>query len=243
MKDFHDRIATDWHVSLERVLTDARRLAQRAVLVFDLDSTVFDNRPRQARIVREYGQARGLTGLTRCQAWHFVSGWELWPAFVALGLPEADARAEEQAFKPFWAERFFTSEYCREDIEIVGAPRFLAACVATGAQVAYCTGRQESMREGTVACLARCGLPVPGGRVSLLMKPHLRDDDDAYKRTAHAQLEQMGQVLAAFDNEPIHANDYARRFPQATIIHLATDHSNRELRLEPRLISVPHFAW
>ena len=61
------------------------------------------------------------------------------------------------------------------------------------------------------------------------MKPRLRDDDDAYKRNAHAQLKQHGPVLAAFDNEPMHINDYAREVsPRRSIVHLATDHSDRE---------------
>jgi hypothetical protein len=239
VKDFKDRIPLDWHTTLSRVLDTARAAKDDGVLVFDLDSTVFDNRPRQARIVREFGAAKGIGALERCQAHHLVSGWELWPAFVACGLPESDAKGLQKEFKKFWGARFFTSEYCADDIEVVGAPRYVHACVATGARVAYVTGRQESMREGTVTCLARCGLPVPGGTVSLVMKPLLEQDDDGFKRTVHSSL---GRVLAAFDNEPIHANDYARRFPEAIVVHLATDHSNREPNLDPRIVSIPHFA-
>lgn len=243
MNAFIDRIRTDWHATLVRVLALARLAKEQGVLVFDLDSTVFDNRPRQARIVREYGQAAGHPALLRCQAHHFESGWDLTGGVVRAGVGQADAKAMEQELKRFWGARFFTSEYCRDDIEVVGAPRFLAACVATGAQVAYVTGRYEQMRPGTLEALARCGLPPPGGRVSLLMKPALRDDDDDYKRRAHGTLAAMGRVVAAFDNEPVHANDYARRFPEALVVHLATDDSGREQALADRIVSIPHFAW
>ncbi len=239
MKDFKDRIPLDWHATLVRVLDRARAEKERGVIVFDLDSTLFDNRPRQARIVREFGRTKGLAPLETCQAHHFVSGWEVWPAFVACGLSEDEAKGLEKEFKKFWGARFFTSDYCVDDIEVVGAPRYVHACVATGARVAYVTGRQESMRDGTVRCLARCGLPLPEGRVVLTMKPTLEEDDDGFKRAVHASL---GRVVAAFDNEPIHANDYARRFPEAIVVHLATDHSNRELSLDPRIVSIPHFA-
>ncbi len=243
MGDFDARIAVDWHRSLEKILQQAASLGSKAVLAFDLDSTLFDNRPRQARIVREYGAARGIDGLTRCQPFHFTSGWDLRAAMRACGMNEGDITAKYDDIKSFWAHRFFTSEYAADDIEIVGAPRFVHAVVKTGARVVYLTGRHEEMRAGTVKALAKCGLPVPEGQVSLVMKPTLKESDDAFKRTAHQNLKTLGEIIAAFDNEPTHANDYAAEFPRATVIHLATDHSGRPVPLDARTISVPHFAW
>ncbi len=243
MNHFQHRIRVDWHSTLVQVLERARGSAGKGLVVFDLDSTVFDNRPRQARILREFGQQHCVAALHGCQPHHFVSGWDLVGAMVACGVPPTDAAALARDVKRFWGARFFTSRYCEDDIEVVGAPRYLAQCVATGAQVAYVTGRYEEMRPGTLKCLAKCALPLPGGPVSLIMKPALRDSDDDFKRETHGRLEQLGTVLAAFDNEPIHANDYARRFPKATVVHLATDDSGREKTLEERIVSVPHFAW
>lgn len=51
---------------LDRVLTRAAELGPRGVFVFDLDSTLLDNKPRQARIVREAGQHLGEPRLTSC---------------------------------------------------------------------------------------------------------------------------------------------------------------------------------
>ena len=50
-------------------------------------------------------------------------------------------------------------------------------------------------------------------------------------------------MIAAFDNEPTHVNDYRRRFPGAVIVHLATDHSGRPVELDPAVISIPHFRY
>lgn len=243
MNEFAHRISVDWHTKLELVLERARGAKGQGVLVFDLDSTVFDNRPRQARIIREYGAQKGLEVLKRCQAFHFTNGWDLKHACVSTGLPEAEADSIFRDLKNFWGARFFTSPYCRDDIEIVGAPRYLNACVATGARVVYVTGRHEEMRAGSIEAMARCGMPVPGGQVSLMMKPTLRENDDAYKRVAHQLLHELGTVIAAFDNEPTHVNDYATGFPECLPIHLATDHSGRPVTLAERVISVPHFAW
>ena len=87
-------------------------------------------------------------------------------------------------------------------------------------------------------------MPRPGfSGARLLMKPRASDNDDHFKRQAHAQLAEMGTGLAAFDNEPTHINDYAEKFPEAIPVHLATDHSGREVRLHPRCVSIPHFAF
>lgn len=243
MNEFAHRIAVDWHKTLERVLELATQSQGKGVLIFDLDSTVFDNRPRQARIVREYGAQKHLPALTKCQAFHFTNGWDLKHACVNVGMSDADAESIFRDLKNFWGARFFTSPYCRDDIEIVGAPRYLHACVKTGAKVVYVTGRHEEMRAGSIEAMARCGLPVPGGPVALLMKPSLRESDDTYKRVAHQLLEEMGPVIAAFDNEPTHVNDYGTRFPSCIPVHLATDHSGRPVTLDARVVSIPHFAW
>jgi hypothetical protein len=244
MSDYLPRVAVDWHKTLEQILTSAHKAGSNGLLVFDLDSTVFDNRPRQARIVREFGAAKQHPALLKCQPWHFTSGWDLRGATKSCGLTQAQSDALYPELKAFWQERFFTSDYCRDDIEIVGAPRYLHALDYVKARVIYVTGRHEAMRLGTEACLERCRMPMPsaGGHVQLLMKPLLPDDDDAYKRQAHQQLRSMGTVLAAFDNEPMHINDYAAKFPEAIPVHLATDHSGRDVKLDPRCVSIPHFA-
>lgn len=241
MTDFAYRIAPDWSTSLVTVLARARHLGRKGVVAFDLDSTVFDNRPRQVRILSEYGRRQGLAPLAACKVEHWISGWDMKAAMVACGLSRTEADNLYKDAKAFWAERFFTSEYCVEDIETPGAAAFLHAVVATGAQLVYVTGRHEAMRDGTIDCFIKCGMPIPGPSVTLLMKPTLQEDDDTYKRSAHEQLEKMGEVVAIFDNEPHHANDYARRFPKAMVVHLDTDHSARTLVLEPSIITVPHF--
>jgi hypothetical protein len=180
--------------------------------------------------------------LTLCAPEHWSSGWDMKAAFVSCGLTPAEADALFKDAKNWWVERFFTSAYCADDVEVPGAPQYLKAALESGAQVVYLTGRHEEMRAGTIKCLLKCGMPVPGERVSLVMKPTLRESDDSFKRNAHDAIEKNGTVFAAFDNEPTHANDYATRFPRATVVHLATDHSGRPVELLPRVISVPNFV-
>jgi hypothetical protein len=241
--DLRSRIREGWQEALRGVLARARSLGARAVLAFDLDSTLFDNRPRQARILREFGASRGLTPLGACVASHWSSGWDMKTAMRNCGLSPEQADALYTEARAFWLERFFTSEYCAEDVAIEGAAAFTHAVVGTGAQLIYVTGRHEGMRQGTLEAMRRCGLALPGeGSIQMLMKPTLRGSDDVFKREAHAHLGTLGQVIAAFDNEPTHANDYQHQFPEATVLHLATDHSGRPVELLEAVVSIPHFS-
>jgi hypothetical protein len=239
--DHAHRVRPDWKQFLKKLLDDARAAGPKTLMVFDLDSTVFDNRPRQSRIVREFGQLKSIEELTHCESRHWSSGWDMKAAFVACGLSQEQADSLFKEARTFWGDRFFTSAYCVDDVEIPGAPRYLKGVLDAGAELVYLTGRHEEMRAGTIECLKKCGMPVPGDRVKLVMKPTLRESDDSFKRTAHDDIETRGTVFAAFDNEPTHANDYATRFPHAIVVHLATDHSGRPVELLPRVISVPNF--
>lgn len=225
---------------LDRALARAR---EGGVAVFDLDSTLLDNRPRQARIVREYGAAHGIAPLAACTADHW-SSWDIASAMRACGCDEPTIAAHAGPAKEFWRDRFFTSEYCRDDREIAGAPAFVRAVAGAGAQVAYVTGRHVQMEPGTLECLGRLGFPLPpgAGKVHLLLKPSFDLHDDAWKEQAYARLDRIGNVALAFDNEPTHINGYAARFPGALCIHLATDDSGRPVPLAPGVPSVADFT-
>jgi predicted secreted acid phosphatase len=224
---------------LERVLARVRAMPG-SVVVFDLDSTLLDNKPRQARILREFGQAHDLAALAAARPEHWVD-WSIQHAMANAGLSADEVARWAEAGKQFWRERFFTSEYCRDDEPIAGAREFLDAVVAAGAVVAYCTGRHEPMRPGTVDNFARLGYPLPGARVHLLMKPVFELSDDDWKLEAYARLRQIGAVVAVFDNEPTHVNGYRAGFPEATVVHLATDDSGRPVPLAEGVVSIKDF--
>jgi len=226
--------------ALSRTLGAARTAGARGVVVFDLDSTLLDNRPRQALILQELGRSLRLPQLEAARPEHWDS-WDLKRAMRNTGLPEADIERIAEPAKTFWRERFFTSAYCRLDDAIRGAVRFAGAVAETGAQVVYCTGRHEEMRSGTLESFSRLGFPLPGPRVQLLMKPGYEQSDDDWKGEAYARLRQLGDVIAVFDNEPTHVNGYRVAFPEALCVHLATDDSGRDVALLDGVVSVPHF--
>jgi hypothetical protein len=226
---------------LDRVVDAAKRSGKEGVVVFDLDSTLLDNRPRQAQILREYGGRVGLEVLQHVRPNHFTS-WDIREAMRAVNMSEALIAQHAEAAKAYWRDTFFTSTYCAVDDATPGAGAYVARVAATGAHVVYCTGRHEAMRAGTLECFARVGLPPEGPRVTLLMKPTFEQSDDAWKEEAYARLRAMGEVVAVFDNEPTHVNGYRRAFPSALCVHLDTDHSGREVALLDGIVSVKRFV-
>lgn len=233
-------IRADQRRILEGALATLR--ATRAAAVFDLDSTLLDNKRRQARIVREFGALKDDPRIAACPEVAVLS-WDLRDTLRLLGLTREGADAVHPALKELWRERFFTSEYCVDDRPVAGAGAYLDRVLATGARLLYVTGRHAGMGEGTLESFRRAGFPLPdGARVELWLKPDEQEDDDAWKVRCHARLAANGGLGAAFDNEPTHINGYQRAFPSAFAVHLDTDHSGRRVDVLHTIPSIVDFS-
>ena len=215
---------------------------ERPAAAFDLDSTILINKARQARIVREYGAQIGDSHLAACPPEAVIS-WDLRDTARLCGLTEEEAERIYPALKEFWRERFFTSEYCKDDTPVAGARDFLQRVLQAGGEILYITGRHEEMGRGTVESFRRAGFPLPDGQnIQLWLKPLLADDDDAWKEICNRRLVEMRGIACAFDNEPTHVNTYKRSFPKAVVVHLDTDHSRRPVEILPDIPSIHDFV-
>jgi hypothetical protein len=226
---------------LADVLARARDAGPDGVVVFDLDSTLLDNHPRQARILQDYGREARVPALLDARPEHW-KGWDIAVALGNAGLSAAEVAQHRASARRFWAQRFFTSGYCRLDVPLPGAPEYVRAIAGTGVQIAYVTGRPSEMEDGTQAVFRRFGFPLPDGRrVHLLMNPRAELDDDAWKMLALEHLDRLGRVVAAFDNEPAHVNAYARAWPRALCVQLDTEHSERPVAVLDAIPSIVDF--
>jgi len=216
--------------------------SDRPAAAFDLDSTILINKGRQARIVREYGQLRGDGRLASCTP-DAVRSWDLRDTMRLCGLSEAEIARVVPDIRDVWRERFFSSEYCKDDTPVPGARDYLHAVLAAGGEILYITGRHEEMGRGTIESFRNAGFPMPDGdRVQLWLKPKLADDDDRWKEICHARLRELRAVACAFDNEPTHVNAYKLSFPDAVVVHLDTDHSRRPVEVHPDVPSIHDFV-
>ena len=195
-----------------------------AVAVFDLDGCLFDNRPRQVQILREFAAQRGLDALSGLSIEHFED-WDLRRTFQNLGLDSDLIDALHDDARRHWLRHFFRSEYCLYDHAMPGAPRFVWSIYERGGYVVYLTGRDEEMRLGTETSLLRFGFPLRRPRTELIMKPFFHVSDAAFKQEALREIATLGQPDLFLDNEPTNLNIFHDHFPDAQTIMVETDHS------------------
>jgi hypothetical protein len=239
-RPFGSRAQRSGQARVLQAALDALRPGRPAA--FDLDSTILSNKPRQARIVREFGAERGDARLAQCRPEQIVS-WDLRDTLRLCGLSEPEVRHAAVDLRQFWLDRFFTSEYCADDVPIAGAAAYLRRVREAGGEILYITGRHEEMKDGTLAAFRNAGFPMPDQKtVQLWLKPHLKDDDDSWKEICHARLQAMSGIACAFDNEPTHVNAYKRAFPEAVVVHLDTDYSSRPVDVLPDVPSIHDFV-
>ena len=137
---------------------------RRRSVVFDLDSTLLDNRPRQARILREYGDVHGARGAGRAPR-RSLAGLGRAHRDGASGLARSPIDAHFAPFRRLLERALLHQRVLRATIahRRRGGLRSRAV-LATGARVAYVTGRHEEMRAGTVACFGRPASPARTAR-------------------------------------------------------------------------------
>ncbi len=211
---------------LRRILAEAADHAAKPApaVVFDLDATLFDNRPRTLEILMELREevvegdpdlADALLSL-EVDRIHYL----LTDTLKECGVYRADLVKHISAY---WHERFFTDEYVACDVALEGAPEYVRACYEAGAVIVYLTGRDiPGMLAGTVAKLRDDGFPIAVAGTELVLKPDPNMSDEAFKRTALPTLERVGEVIAFFDNEPANCNLAKAMFPDATVVLLET---------------------
>ncbi len=213
------------------------------IVVFDLDSTIFLARSRNLRILRDFAEFGRYDGLPEIAASLTLAdlGYEVDYPLAQRGVLTDELRSDLRAF---WAERFFTNDYCRHDAATAGAPEFVRACHDAGALIYYLTGRHVGgMATGTVTALVRAGFPLFRGRTVLHLKPSFDMPDGAFKEQAVADIGSYGgAVVATFENEPGHAETLRRAFPAASHFLLDTVCSPTAPDPHPELVVIPDFT-
>ena len=213
---------------LERILGRCAHTAGTPpVVVFDLDGTLMDNRPRTAAILRELAldwndrepklAARLMAANPEEIPYHFKDTLDV------LGITRAGLAAEALEF---WKARFFADPHIAHDVEVKGAIRFARACYDAGASVVYLSGRDlPLMGLGTFGSLRRHGFPIGVCGTELVLKPEAKMIDFEFKRFEAPKLARVGTVVASFDNEPENCNAFLAQFPDADSVLVDTQHA------------------
>jgi len=220
----------------------AQQRASRPVVLFDLDGTLYDNRPRTLRILHAFA--------AQLPASHAIDGERI----RALTYKDLVYRVDEslsrvgvapsviEAAAAAWRVRFFTDAACSDDVPVPGSVPFVRRCWDLGATVVYLTGRDiPGMLLGTSRTLRDDGFPLANPRVELVMKPSFEEGDVAFKERLLFPLSELGRVVASFDNEPANCNMFRRHWPDAYTVLLDTQRAPGSPPLEEGCFTVPTF--
>lgn len=230
---------------LDSILTLAsRKTAPRPVVVFDLDGTLMDNRPRVVAILRELGAHWERAHGDASQACARASADDIVYGFVEnlkkLGVHDAKLHEEGLAF---WKDRFFKDPHVKHDTEIRGAVAFARACHAGGANVVYLTGRDlPNMALGSFASLRDLGFPIGLVGTELVVKPTFDMPDSDFKREVAPEIGRLGDVVAVFDNEPANVNLFLDAYPSAIGVFLDTQYAPNPPDLHASARVIHHFG-
>lgn len=212
---------------LEQVLERVAAAQEQPVpplVVFGLDGTLYDNRPRTLHILMEYADevrdespdvADALGTLNSERVQYLISD-----TLRECSLHHAELVRDVTTF---WRERFFADEYCGYDVPTAGAPEYVRAIHQAGAGIVYFSGRDvPGMLLGTVASLRDHEFPIAEPGVELVLKPDATLGDEAFKRGSIGDLGRSGEIVGFFDNDPLTCNLAREAYPDAHVVLVET---------------------
>jgi len=214
------------------------------LVIFDLDGTLFDNRSRTIFILREISEQfdAKLPELSAAfEHFHELSiiEYSLDGTLGKLGVKSAD---EVALIKKEWARRFFSDEYQKFDVPLLGAKSYVNRVHAAGATVIYLTGRDvRNILVGTTESLRLYGFPVGIVGTMMIVKREFEEADEIFKRDVAVYLKRLGEVVAVFENEPANSNILHRDFPGAASFLVLTQHRPDAPPLDEGIVRLKDF--
>ncbi len=221
---------------LEQILVniqDLTRKGQKSLVVFDLDSTLFDVSPRLERILLDFAAAPLNQKLFPEQVALLKniktlrSDWGIKGALERAGLDGHHADFQE-AIKDYWQKSFFSNHYLQFDSPYEGALEFVASVESVGAEIAYLTGRDvERMGVGSEEIMRRWGFPL-NEKALLVLKPHRSMDDAQFKTDWFIEADKKGySKIYFFENEPVNLHHLAQFCPHVEMIFFESTHAGK----------------
>ncbi len=224
-------------MALLRILQGVEALraeGERALVVFDLDSTLFDVSPRLKRILHDFAlmpehQTRFPEAVEILKNVETLpSDWGVRDAVIRAGLDSHHPEFHE-AMKHFWIQHFFSNEYLQFDRPFEGAVPFVQELHSLGAHIVYLTGRDvQRMGEGSVKTLKHWNFPIDR-TAQLVLKPQKGMDDAQFKSDWFAEVpKNVYERIWFFENEPVNVNLVRRQHGHVEIVFFDSTHSGKE---------------
>lgn len=233
--------------SLEEVVENIRKKTRKQVstlAIFDLDGTLFDNRPRTMFILREIAEKYGdeLPELEASFDRFFDLSIVQYSLDHTLRKVGVTSQKEVEFIKKEWEKRFFSDEYQKFDLPLPGAKSYVNKVHSEGATIIYLTGRDVGrMLVGTTESLRLYGFPVGIVGTMMLVKEEFEQKDELFKQEVVSYLKRLGSVEAVFENEPLNSNVLAKEFPEARSFLVLTQHRPDAPELDKGIFKIQDF--
>ena len=220
------------------------------VVVFDLDSTLFNVSNRSFQILKDWlahpeSEAYSETVAALKNIESHEMRYSLQDVWEGRKIPHAKEPYEThfKNAKNFWRKRFFNNEYLVHDEPTQGAVAFVQHLYQLGAQIVYLTGRDiPLMGFGTFDQLKAYGLPIEQPRTRLILKPKRQMDDLVFKGEAAKTIMEWGVVVASFENEPKNLVAMQSAFaPETMNIFIQTVSSDHPAPAGKNIYKIDHF--
>lgn len=221
---------------LDEILVKVQEISKRgsrSLVVFDLDSTLFDVSPRLEKILLDFAanpfhqlQFPDQVALLR-NIKTLRSDWGIKGALQRAGLDGHHADFQE-AIRAYWEKNFFSNHYLQFDIPYEGAVEFVNQVAQAGANIAYLTGRDVDRMGGSSAeIIAQWGFPL-NDKAQLILKPHRSMDDAQFKTDwfLEARTESYEKIFF-FENEPVNLAHLALNCPEIEMIFFESTHAGK----------------
>lgn len=241
--EFHDVSEAEVFERIEKRIRDEK--ANSPIVLFDLDSTLYDVGPRTHQIIREWldsSESRKFPHVS--SRLHAMEDrhidYSIQDIFIAMDLSfeHQEVGSAWKSLKKFWSRLFFTDDYLFHDRPYSGALQQVARFHEMGAKIVYLTAREQALQgKGTVAKLKEDGFPIDfegigrlqmHQRTALFMKPHSELVDSEFKTETALQLRKFGKLVASFENEPLNFVSLLNAFPDAIHVFVETVCSDRK---------------
>lgn len=222
---------------LRQIVHKIKELQQndlKSLIVFDLDSTLFDVSPRLQQILHDFAYRPENQKLypESCEVLKTIemqrSDWGIRNALIRAGLDQHSSEFHK-AVKQYWIDSFFTNHYLQYDRPYAGAVEFVQKVAQLGTEIVYLSGRDRpGMEKGTIEVLEKWKFPLDGKKAKVALKPQKGLDDAEFKRDWFLAIprEAFAQVWF-FENEPLNVNAIRAHFDHIDIIFFESTHAGK----------------
>lgn len=225
-----------WPHMLEQILGHIQEISsqgQKSLVVFDLDSTLFDVSPRLERILLDFASfpvnqrkfPEQVSLLKKIKV--LRKDWGIAGALERVGLDGHHPEFQE-AVRAYWQKNFFSNHYLQFDDVYEGALEFVQACAKAGAEISYLTGRDvERMGPGSIETLQAWNFPL-NENAKLVLKPHRSMDDAQFKTDYFIEADKKGyEKIYFFENEPVNLVHLHQFCPHVEMIFFDSTHAGK----------------